>query len=131
MQVRAGSPAAGHTVAEAGLRGLGGVFLTSVRRRAAVTHAVGPDFVVAAGDVLFFAGDVAKVSAIAQRLRLRPVTDAFEEDLPALVGRARRLSCHSKSSAASDTASTEHVSPLHPLSHPRVPAPHPAAEPPP
>lgn len=102
MQVRAGSSAEGRTVAEAGLRGLGGVFLTSVRRRGAVTHAVSPDFVLAVGDVLFFAGDLSKVSAVAQRLRLRAVTDAFEEDLPALMG---RCAGRGKASCASDAGS--------------------------
>eukprot|EP00892_Ulva_mutabilis_P000905 jgi/Ulvmu1/10815/UM069_0051.1 len=123
LQVRSTSPAAGHTVAEAGLRGLGGVFLTSVRRRAAITHAVGPDFVVAAGDVLFFAGDVSKVSAVAQRLCLRPVTDAFEEDLPALVGRARRLSHTSKGSAGSDGCSTPRLGDQGHMTEPLLPSP--------
>lgn len=105
MQVCSGSPAAGRTVAEAGLRGLGGVFLTSVRRRGTVSHAVGPDHLLATGDVLFFAGDLSKLSAVAARLRLTAVADAFEEDLPALMGCARRRSGVSKASGASDAGS--------------------------
>lgn len=86
LSVGAGSPAIGRSLAEAGLRGLDGLYLTSVKRSATVIHAVGPDFIVMRDDVLFFAGELAGVKAVAQRFRLRLVTDAFEEDLPALMG---------------------------------------------
>lgn len=87
----AGSPAIGRSLAEAGLRGLDGLYLTSVKRSATVVHAVGPDFIIMRDDVLFFAGELTKVKSISQRFRLRPVTDAFEEDLPALMGSPRKL----------------------------------------
>lgn len=91
LLVDAGSPAIGRSLAEAGLRGLDGLYLTSVKRSATVIHAVGPDFIIMRDDVLFFAGELTKVKSISQRFRLRPVTDAFEEDLPALMGSPRQL----------------------------------------
>lgn len=86
LQVQTGSPAIGRTVVQAGLRGLDGLYLTSVKRGETITHAVGPDYVILHNDILFFAGDLPKVNSVAQRFRLRTVTDAFEEDLPALMG---------------------------------------------
>ncbi len=52
---------AGRTVAEAGLRGLDGLFLVAVQRGGDVQHAVSRDFRLEAGDVLLFAGDMSKV----------------------------------------------------------------------
>lgn len=54
---------AGRTVAEAGLRGLDGLFLVAVQRGGDVQHAVSRDFRLEAGDVLLFAGDMSKVRA--------------------------------------------------------------------
>ena len=71
------------------MRGLPGLYLTSVKRGGSIIHAVGPDFIVATGDVLFFAGELSQVRAIAQDFNLRIVADAFEEDLPALMGSPR------------------------------------------
>jgi TrkA-C domain len=96
LKVLADSPATGRTVAEAGLRGLDGLYLTSVKRGDQVIHAVGPDFLVLAKDILFFAGDLPKVTQIAQRFKLRTVTDAFEEDLPALVGSPTAVRAHQR-----------------------------------
>ena len=86
LQVQSSSSVIGRTVVQAGLRGLDGLYLTSVKRGETVTHAVGPDFVLLHNDILFFAGDLPKVNSVAQRFRLRTVTDAFEEDLPAIMG---------------------------------------------
>eukprot|EP00892_Ulva_mutabilis_P002422 jgi/Ulvmu1/12180/UM085_0044.1 len=91
MLVEAGSPAIGRTLLDAGLRGLDGVYLTSVKRAATVMHAVAPDFIIMRDDVLFFSGDLTKVNTIAQRFQLRVVVDAFEEDLPALMGSPRQI----------------------------------------
>lgn len=91
LLVQAGSPAIGRTLADAGLRGLDGLYLTSVKRSATVVHAVGPDFIIMRDDVLFFAGELSKVKSVAQQFRLRTVTDAFEEDLPALMGSPRQI----------------------------------------
>lgn len=89
MEVLPSSSVVSKTVDVAGLRGLDGLYLTCVKRGDRVTHAVAPDFTVLAGDVLFFAGDVAKVQTLAANYRLRPVSDAFEDDLPALIGSPR------------------------------------------
>jgi TrkA-C domain len=89
LQVSPSSPAVGCTVQEAGMRGLPGLYLTSVKRSGLVIHAVGPDFLVASGDVLFFAGELSQVRQVAQSFNLRIVADAFEEDLPALMGSPR------------------------------------------
>jgi hypothetical protein len=86
LQVRASSQVIGSTVAEAGLRGLDGLYLTSVKRGGTTTHAVSPEFVLLKDDILFFAGDLSKVISLAHEFSLRHVTDAFEEDLPALMG---------------------------------------------
>ena len=91
LQVQSSSSVIGRTVVQAGLRGLDGLYLTSVKRGETVTHAVGPDFVLLHNDILFFAGDLPKVNSVAQRFRLRTVTDAFEEDLPAIMGSTRAL----------------------------------------
>jgi hypothetical protein len=103
--VQTGSPAIGRSVAEAGLRGLDGVYLTSVKRGEQVIHAVGPDFIVLPGDILFFAGDLPKVNQITQRFKLRTVTDAFEEDLPALMGSPTAVRAHHQTVFTSGDAS--------------------------
>lgn len=40
-----------------GLRSLDGQFVTSVRRGDSIIHAVGPEFILAAGDILFLSGE--------------------------------------------------------------------------
>jgi hypothetical protein len=52
------SPAAGRSVKRSGLRNTGGIYLVSVHRAATgnVHRAVGPDFVLNVGDVLYFTG---------------------------------------------------------------------------
>jgi hypothetical protein len=52
------SPAAGRSVKRSGLRNAGGIYLVSVHRAATgnVHRAVGPDFVLNVGDVLYFTG---------------------------------------------------------------------------
>ena len=61
LEVPPGSRVVGYTVQEAGLRGLPGLYLTSVKRGAGVVHAVGPDFIISTSDVLFFAGELNEV----------------------------------------------------------------------
>lgn len=108
LQVQSTSPAIGRTVLQAGLRGLDGLYLTSVKRGETITHAVGPDYVLMHNDILFFAGELPKVNAIAQRFRFRTVTDAFEEDLPALMGSptAVRAQAHTAFSTPGDATPT-------------------------
>jgi hypothetical protein len=85
MQVLDCSEVVGCTLVEAGLRNLPGLYLASVKRGSCVIHAVGQDFIIARGDILFFTGELSEVRAVAQKFRLRLVADAFEEDLPALL----------------------------------------------
>ncbi|CAG9467531.1 unnamed protein product [Pedinophyceae sp. YPF-701] len=66
-----GSPIAGKTVAEAGLRGLGDLFLACVRRGDAVYPAVGSDFTILEEDILEFTGLPEQLGDLCQRLELR------------------------------------------------------------
>lgn len=52
-----GSPVVGQSLEEAGLRHLEGQYVTSVRRKGKVLHAIGSEFVLAAGDVLYLSGE--------------------------------------------------------------------------
>lgn len=61
MVVPAGSPLAGKSVAEGGLRSLQGVFLVEVERAGRALAPVGPDDVLEEGDRLVFAGNIARV----------------------------------------------------------------------
>jgi di/tricarboxylate transporter len=89
LKVLSGSPAIDKTVQGAGMRGLPGIYLTSVQRGESVVHAVAPDFVIARGDILVFAGDLADITELAERFSLRVVADAYEDDLPPILGTPR------------------------------------------
>lgn len=71
LLVTPASPAVGRSIAAAGLRQLRGAFLTSVGRGGEVSHAVGPDFVLQAGDVLYFSGIPDTVDQVRTRARRR------------------------------------------------------------
>ena len=88
------------------MRGLDGVYLTSVKRAATVMHAVAPDFVIACGDVLFFAGQLSQVSSVAEQFNLKVVADAFEEDLPAMMGSPRHAPLGDASTSSGDQSQT-------------------------
>jgi di/tricarboxylate transporter len=63
----AGSPPAGRSVAEAGLRNLQGVYLVEVERDGRKIAPVGPDEVLGEGDRLTFAGNVGRILDLQQR----------------------------------------------------------------
>jgi di/tricarboxylate transporter len=63
----AGSPPAGRSVAEAGLRNLEGVYLVEIERDGRKIAPVGPDEVLAEGDRLTFAGNVGRILDLQQR----------------------------------------------------------------
>jgi di/tricarboxylate transporter len=65
--VTPGGPVEGRSVAEAGLRGLEGVFLFEVERDGRTISPVGPDEVLVGGDRLTFVGNVARVLDLQQR----------------------------------------------------------------
>ncbi len=83
LLVPEGSPLAGKTVEQAGLRSLPGCFLVDIDRDGDALGAVGPDQLLHAGDRLIFAGVVEAIRDL-QRLRgLAPATDqVFKLDAP-------------------------------------------------
>jgi di/tricarboxylate transporter len=82
------SPAAGRTVRRSGLGNSGGIYLVNVRRAATgnMIYAVSKDFVVSAGDELYFAGSVSGFSEFCEKHALemitseKPLTDTEEPD---------------------------------------------------
>jgi di/tricarboxylate transporter len=83
MLVQAGSPVAGRTIEDAGLRHLAGMFLASIERDGSSLIAVGPDQRLYGNDRLVFVGNVDSVVDL-QRIRgLVPATDqVFTLDQP-------------------------------------------------
>jgi hypothetical protein len=71
------SPAVGRTVEAAGLRGLDGLFLTSVQRGNHLLgpQAVGPAFVLSGGDILFFAGLLNHFDQFCKRFGFTQITN--------------------------------------------------------
>ena len=74
------SPAAGRTVQRSGLRDTGGIYLVSVHRAATgnVHRAVGPDFVLNAGDILFFTGEISTFGEFCAEHGLELVTNEVQ-----------------------------------------------------
>uniref|UniRef100_A0A7S3R255 RCK C-terminal domain-containing protein n=1 Tax=Dunaliella tertiolecta TaxID=3047 RepID=A0A7S3R255_DUNTE len=81
LQIPSASKYTGMSVAKAGLRGLDGLFLVSVNRNGETIHAVGPEFVLQEGDVLSFAGDLAKVETLSRQSGLPVVSSEMEADV--------------------------------------------------
>mmetsp|Transcript_7627 Transcript_7627/g.23227 ORF Transcript_7627/g.23227 Transcript_7627/m.23227 type:complete len:1210 (-) Transcript_7627:234-3863(-) len=80
-RVRPSSPVVGRTVAEGGLRGLPGLYLISVRRGEMLVRAVGPEFIVAEGDVLHFTGLAEKLGEVAAAYGLEPLHHEHDHDV--------------------------------------------------
>lgn len=74
MRVTASAPLVGRSLEAAGLRNLTGLFLAHIERQGAVEHAVGPDEVLQAEDVLVFVGVLESVVELQQIRGLVPVT---------------------------------------------------------
>ena len=110
VRVPEGSPHAGQSIEDAGLRSLSGLFLTRVERDGVALPAVGPEEVLRAGDLLVFAGDLARMTDLRADRGLEPVTDHPPEPLE----------------AAGPSEATPPRS--RPASSPSQPAPPPAAE---
>lgn len=72
------SPVVGRSIQDAGLRNLSGQYVTSVRRANQLVHAVGHEFVLAAGDVLYLSGIPDGTDKFVQ-LGLVPYSDALEQ----------------------------------------------------
>jgi di/tricarboxylate transporter len=83
MMVPAGSPLAGKSIEDAGLRHLPGMFLTEIDRDGTVLAAVAPTEVLRAGDRLIFAGVVDSVIDLRKIRGLEPATNqVFKLDAP-------------------------------------------------
>jgi len=78
------SPAAGRSVKRSGLRDTGGIFLVSVHRAATgnMHRAVGQDFVLNVGDVLYFTGLVESFGEFCQEQGLEVMTNETSSRLP-------------------------------------------------
>jgi di/tricarboxylate transporter len=83
MLVEPGSPLAGRSIEEAGLRGLEGLFLMEIDRGGHVMAAVAPTERLETGDRLVFVGVVDSVVELQKIRGLRPATDqVFQLDGP-------------------------------------------------
>jgi len=78
------SSAANRTLHRSGLRDTGGIYLVSVRRAATgnLHHAVGREFVLNAGDILYFTGLVEEFNEFCEEHGLEMVTDADQHVPP-------------------------------------------------
>ena len=83
MLVQGGGPLVGKTIAQAGLRALGGLYLLEIDRHGRLLQAVAPDEVLAAGDRLVFVGAVESVVDLHRIRGLSPATtQVFRLDGP-------------------------------------------------
>ena len=83
MTVPEGSPLAGRTIEEAGLRSLPGCYLVEIDRDGQVMPAVGPEQVLRAGDRLVFTGVVDSIRDLKNLRGLQPATEqVFKLDAP-------------------------------------------------
>jgi hypothetical protein len=80
-RLAAWSPAAGRSVKRSGLRDTGGIFLVSVHRAATgnVHRAVGQDFVLNVGDILYFTGLVEGFGEFCEEHGMEVLTNEFQE----------------------------------------------------
>ncbi|KAL6067728.1 putative sulfur deprivation response regulator [Balamuthia mandrillaris] len=76
------SPVIGHTIEDAGLRHLEGLFLVEVHRSGVIIPAADPDYHLFAGDYLLFAGDVTKIKNLWKLKGLRPTGQESDIILP-------------------------------------------------
>ena len=74
------SPAAGRTIQRSGLRDTGGIYLVRVKRQATgnIHHAVGPEFVLQVGDIMYFTGLVESFGDFCSEHGLEVVTNEVE-----------------------------------------------------
>lgn len=83
LLVPPGSPLAGRTIEQAGLRNLPGCYLVEIERGGEILSAVGPDQGLRAGDRLLFAGVVESIRDLSNLRGLAPATDqVFKLDSP-------------------------------------------------
>lgn len=75
MQLRTGSPIAGKTIENAGLRGLPGLYLARIERDGETIIAVDPETRLEDGDTLVFVGQLESVVDLQSIKGLEPITD--------------------------------------------------------
>ncbi|WP_425616638.1 SLC13 family permease [Anatilimnocola sp. NA78] len=75
MHVQPGSPLAGKSIENAGLRHLPGLFLAEIEREGVVIPAVSPQEILHGGDRLLFVGNVESVVELQKIRGLAPATD--------------------------------------------------------
>lgn len=77
------SPAAGRSVKRSGLRDTGGIYLVSVHRYATgnVHRAVGQEFVLNTGDILYFTGLVEEFGSFCEEHGLEMITNEIEPNI--------------------------------------------------
>ena len=105
-RVEGWSPAVGRTVAASGLRGLPGLYLVSVRRDQALLRAIGPEFILNQGDILYFTGMIESLGKVCAEYGLMAITQEYDEEETAAGGHEDAdlkdsiVSVHSSSSIA-------------------------------
>ena len=109
VRVPPGSPHAGRSVEDAGLRGLPGLFLTRLERGGVALPAVGPGEVLRAGDLLVFAGDLDRVADLRADRGLEPVTDTPPPEAPSEAPTAERTTSLNPRSSSSGGGGVELV----------------------
>src|SRR5699024_12748737 len=83
LKIPAESPLQGKTIEEAGLRALDTVFLIHAQRQKHII-AVGPGFIMEAGDILTFRGEHRQVHKIASAKKLIPAVPGKDKKAKAL-----------------------------------------------
>lgn len=81
LTVTADSPLTGRTIHEAGLRHLGGVFLSEISRHGETISAPGPEFILEPHDRLLFAGNITRVTDLLRVGGLAPIDSAHDGNL--------------------------------------------------
>ncbi len=79
MKVPAGSPLAGQTIAEAGLRQLAYGYLTELERQGRLLTAVGPDTILESGDLIRFIGEPRCAEEVRELRGLAPAHGGTEK----------------------------------------------------
>ena len=103
------SPAAGRSVKRSGLRDTGGIYLVSVIRAATgnVHRAVGQEFVLNAGDILYFTGLVVGFGEFCAEHGLEVLTnETSPEDLDVAPGQEQAVA-QTETAASKDSGTTE------------------------
>jgi len=121
------APAAGRSIQRSGLRDTGGIFLVRVKRAATgnIHHAVGPEFILEKGDILYFTGLVESFGDFCAEHGLEVVTNEIEVGDDTDIGGAVTMKDESSNYDIVDTSETPPLTleGLHPISEGNEPIP--------